>query len=156
MKKYSWQWWLKKTVTDKKESLDNAERQYNILSQIKMFTLFKQAFPEGDWTLCNRYEFKLPMRFSLEKEFAIFMATQYPDWVPGEMVHYVGLTAMDYIVYRHKELDISIEIDFNSTRPGATCVLNKIGEETKIFPIYEVVCSEQAAKEFAFEEVSVK
>ena len=148
MKKYSWQWYLKNDVDGKQKAYDRHLGLYNFFNEHKIFGLLKQAFPEGSWSYSYDYCFTLPMRFALIDEVKVFMEEQFANIrLKGDRQYVWDDSAGRFLEYDY--LDKEIEITFRTTVKGSTCILNKIGEENKVVPIYEVVCSEEAATEFA-------
>lgn len=117
------------------------------ISAIEAFplNLIAEAFPEGRWEM--EYQgpgFILPYNFEYIPLIKAFMQDQFPEaefrrefpiiWEQHDQAAY-------FIVYLWGTLDMQFRLD--SSRVGTTCVLNKIGEQTKTIPIYEVTCSEE-------------
>lgn len=107
--------------------------------------LVAEAFLEGKWEM--EYlgpSFLLPYNFEYIPLIKDFMKDQFPGvefrrefpiiWEQHSQAAY-------YLVYSWGRFDLQFRLD--SSRAGTTCVLNKIGEQTKIVPIYEVTCTEE-------------
>jgi len=151
MKKYSWQWYLKNAIENEQKSVERHIEQHRFFQEHKIFNLLTQAFPEGTWSYSYNYDFNLPMRFALIDEVKLFMREQFPDAKLNDDRQYVWEeSAGRFVKYRYD--GNAIEFTFRTTRNGSTCILNKIGEETKVVPIYEIVCSEAAANEFTMKD----
>ena len=111
----------------------------------------QEVFPNGHWRFdwISNFEFVLPYSFQLIETVKQFMTDQMPDWKAGRDFQCIwdGSNAAGYFLsYRNEALNIKFDMAFRSSEEGSTCVLNKIGEKT--VPIFEVVCSQQAAEEF--------
>jgi hypothetical protein len=52
-----------------------------------------------------------------------------------------------FIDFKHPDTHVELDFVFQTTKEGSTCVLHKIGDETKTVPIYEVICAEGAKEE---------
>lgn len=118
--------------------------------------MIEGMFPEGDWNVdtWQDFDFTLPYDFALMKfvdrmfELCGFEKGNESVWISNESTasasHKFQVTKDRYIS--------RFDVNFVTYKEGARCVVNKVGDETVIKPIYEVVCSEAAAKEFTFNE----
>lgn len=143
-----------KIRTDIKESIElvieSNKEKLRILELIPVES-FSQAFPEAtfsfSWT--SSFEVSLPMRQSLIQEVKEFIKTQFPDWHLSYERQYVwdNSQSAGYFIDYYMPNRTSFNIAFRSSTAGSTCVLNQIG--TKVVPVYEAVCSQEAADEFS-------
>lgn len=121
--------------------------------------LIYEAFPDANislWVFGCQVDVNLPMRFALIDDVIEFCKDQFPNWTQTTNSQYISDTgnANRRLMYRVNNFDAKyerhgyVEFLFSSKTAGSTCVINKIGEEKKVVPIYEVVCSQAAADEF--------
>lgn len=108
--------------------------------------LLAEAFPEGVWEM--HYDgpaLVLPYNFALIPAIKDFMILQYPKVLLAREYPIIweehGTAA--YIINYIFLPNVMLEFRLDSSAKGTTCVLNKIGERTKIIPVYEVTCSDE-------------
>jgi hypothetical protein len=146
-------------LTEIENDIQRLGRLHNVAQKIPM-NLISQAFPEGHWS--QRWfdvDFELPMSFPLIETFMQFMKDQLPEYelrYDNQYVWEESKKAGRFIQYSYFDKavpeSIDLQVSFRSERNGSTCVLNPIGKKTKEITLYEVVCSEDAAKEFTLQE----
>lgn len=146
--------YVMKKIEENKKRLDELE--------LLPIDLLSQAFPEATFGLewSWYFEMQLPMRQTLIEEVKRFVKEQFPEWEIDNERQIVWDEAksagffIEYLVQKStKETGwkrLEFHVAFRSSKSGSTCVLNKIGEKT--VPVYEAVCSEEAAKEFTIEK----
>lgn len=113
----------------------------------------QEVFPQGSWykSWIGHFDFRLPYSFELIKQVKEFMALQLPEWKNNYESSHVWDASKEagyFIDYIHPDPKnrVKFQFEFRSGATGSTCVLNQIG--TKQVPIFEVVCSQEAAHEF--------
>ena len=108
------------------------------------------------WFFSSSIYLELPWSFSLIQEAKEFMANLGWEFISesDSMPTREGGNASKFIYYKVPNSKLNVKFEFNSGKKDSTCVLNKIGEKevTEIQPIFEVVCSDEAAEEFALKE----
>lgn len=147
---------MSKTVEQMKEriqqEIDARQKAMVVFEQLPA-SLIAEAFPQGRWYYdwIGNFEFTLPYSFELINTVKEYMELQNPEWKyqrEQQLVWDSSAAAGYFIYYQLGEYPnrITFEFAFRSGEKGTTCILNKIGE--KQIPVYEVVCSQQAAAEF--------
>jgi len=127
-------------------------RQLQERCEIIPMEQIENMFPEGEWAALSdgTPEFTLPMSFALISSVREIMAMAFPEYeltFDHQFLWEDSGQAGHFLHYRPDgRYSHEFSFGFRSNVEGSTCVLNKIGEAMK--PVYEVVCSEAAAKEF--------
>ena len=109
--------------------------------------LFVEAFPAGRWST-NWFDvvINFPFDFALIEQVKKFIIEQGGViWYENRFVWNDQGKAVHFLTIFMN--GVSFDINFRTENKGSTCVLNKIGEETKVLPIYEVICSEGEKEE---------
>jgi hypothetical protein len=112
----------------------------------------EECFPQGEWHYdwIGNFEFRMPYAQEWIEIVKQFMVDQLPFWEQGREFQCVWDSSSGagfFITYHSTESRrLKFDFAFRSSVAGSTCVLNKIGEKT--VPVFEVVCSQQAADEF--------
>ena len=142
-----------------KDEIAEYKKEISLIEQVP-FDRFSEVFPEGKWrSSCrNSLHYDMPYVNKTIHEFELFVATEFPEWKKSSVWQNVDSNGavfdLDYRLPAPYQR-MCITVRFQSNNSGSTCVLNKIGEKeipAKIVPIYEVVCKQEAADEFAMEE----
>jgi len=142
------------TTTDKLlKSVDRDIRNFEKLRKRvclmrTVIDLMEQEFPQGSWSvtwLCEAV-FALPFDNSLVLAVKEFVATKLPEFEEMRDQQYVWDNSVEAGRFLEwSDGSLYFEVSFRTSREGSVCVLNQIG--TKVVPVYEVVCSQEAADE---------
>lgn len=120
--------------------------------------LIEGMFPEGEWNVdtWQDFEFHLPYNFVLMH--LVNEVFEQMGFEKGTESIYIANATYAQATHRFKAsaavFSSQFEVNFESSADGATCVVNKVAEETVTKEIYEVVCGEEAAKEFTYDDGS--
>ena len=148
-----------KIIKSIKDEIAEYKKELGLIDQVP-FERFSEVFPEGEWypSCRNSLHYNMPYVNKTIHEFELFVATEFPEWKKSSVWQNVdkngAIFDLDYRLPSPYQR-MCITVCFQSINPRSTCVLNKIGEKeipAKIVPIYEVVCKQEAANEFAMEE----
>lgn len=140
-----------KYIDSKIRSLEEQKENLKLIP----IELFYQAFPEVNFSTDSfgSFTFLFPMSFEIIETVQKFISEQFPEWkvwTDNQFVWDESKRGGRFIDYHIGNSHITVSVDFRSEVTGSTCVLNKIG--TKEVPVFEMVCSEQAAEEFGIKE----
>jgi hypothetical protein len=138
---------VERTLKILEEDLETRKKNLEKIKKLPL-TLIQEAFPEGQWyyTWIGQVEFIMPYTQAKFQVVRDFMKDQLPDYKVGRDFQCIWDSGGAGYFMAYSKDGISFDFAFRSNQEGSTCVMNKIGEKT--VPVFEVVCSQEAAAEF--------